>query len=87
MPEIDPKARREVNSALANAGSANVSLMIDAANLTAKRSLKTREQRAKENAKEKAANAKEDSAVRDHPQTIPEAEPSVLNLYTDVYEY
>lgn len=67
MSDIDPEARREVNSALANAGSANVSLMIDAANLTAKRGLKAREGRAKYNAKEKLADEKDDSAVRAHP--------------------
>jgi len=65
----DPNARREVNEALINAGSAAVGQMVDTAHSSIEKRRKNKEEREKREAEEKAAKEKADAAVRTQPPT------------------
>jgi len=69
MSDVDPNARREVNNALINSGSAVVSQMVKAANSSVEKRRNLKEEReraeaAERAAKEKAAKERADAAVR-----------------------
>ncbi|GLA56047.1 hypothetical protein CBS63078_11034 [Aspergillus niger] len=65
MPQdIDPNARREVNSALISSGSAAVGQMVDTANSSVEKRRRNKEAREKREAEEKAASEKRADAAK-----------------------
>ncbi|KAJ5797148.1 uncharacterized protein N7518_005688 [Penicillium psychrosexuale] len=73
MSDIDPKARREVNDALINSGSAAVGQMMDAAGSSIEKCLQNQLERQRrdakdaQDAKEKAAEVTSNTTVRPQP--------------------
>jgi hypothetical protein len=63
MSGTDHNARKAVNDALINAGSAGVGQIVDTANSSVEKRRRNREERAKREAEEKAAKEKADAAV------------------------
>lgn len=71
MSGIDPNARREVNNALINAGSAAIGQMVDTAHSSVEKRRRNREEREKREAEEKVSREKADAAVRGQVPTSP----------------
>ena len=63
MSGIDPKARKQVNDALINSGSAAVGLMVGTANSSIEKRRMNKEERAKLEAEDKAAKARANATV------------------------
>lgn len=64
MSGIDPNARRAVNNALINSGSAAVGQMVATANISVEKRRKNKEEREKRDTKKKVSTKKADTAVR-----------------------